>query len=105
MKNSLRSTPSRNLETQGWGAVPVLVARSHLQELLEYLSSVQGFINREQHAFIERVEEEIAAQSLEGADLEEYYSFHEDEHDQLHNGFPRIVYSSTLVMACALYEG
>jgi hypothetical protein len=38
-------------------------------------------------------------------DREEYLSALEDDQDQLHNRFPGIVFRSTLLMACALFEG
>jgi hypothetical protein len=89
---------------QGWGAVSLILAASQLQDLTEYLSSVEGFVVQEQAKFIKRVEAAIAAHSLQGEDKDEYYSHHEDEFDQLHSTFPRIVYSSTLLTACSLFE-
>jgi hypothetical protein len=89
---------------QGWGAVPLLTADSQFQDLREYLSSARDFVAREQRALLKRVEDTIAANSLEGENKDEYYSFHEDEYDQLHSRFPRIVFSATLLLACSLFE-
>lgn len=51
--------------TLGWGAVPLLTADSQLQDLREYLWSARGFVGREQRAFLKRVEDTIAANSLD----------------------------------------
>jgi hypothetical protein len=90
--------------TQGWGVVPLLTAESQFQDLREYLSLTRDLVAREQRDFLKRVEDTIAANSLEGENKDEYYSFIEDEHDQLHDRFPRIVFSSTLLIACSLFE-
>ena len=82
----------------------MILAESQLQDLREYLWSVQSFVTQEQKAFRQRVEDAIAAEGLQGDEKDEYYSIHEDEFDQLHSTFPRIVYSSTLLTACSLFE-
>jgi hypothetical protein len=85
--------------------VSLFLAGSQFQGLGEYLLLVQDFVVQKQRGFQKRVDDYIAANTRKGDDRDEYYSSLEDDHDQIHNRFPRIVYSSTLLMACALFEG
>src|SRR5580698_6283226 len=102
-----RPTPasSDSLMNADFDLVSLLLAESQFQDLREYMSLAQDFVVGKQRDFRKRVDDYIALNALEGDDRDEYYSFHEDDYDQLHNQFPRIVFSSTLLMACALFEG
>jgi len=102
-----RPTPasSGSLMNAHFDLVSLLLADSQFQDLREYMSLAQDFVVRKQRDFRKRVDDHIAVSALEGDDRDEYYSSHEDDYDQLHNQFPRIVFSSTLLMACALFEG
>lgn len=84
--------------------VSLFLAESQFQDLREYMSLAQDFVIRKQLDFHKRVDDHIAVNGLEGEDRDEYYSSHEDDYDQLHGRFPRIVFSSTLFMACSLFE-
>jgi hypothetical protein len=68
------------------------------------MSLAQNFVVRQQRDFQKRVDDYAAANALEGEDKDQYYSSLEDDQDQLHIRFPHIVFSSTLLMACALFE-
>jgi hypothetical protein len=95
---------SGSLMNADFSLASLLLAESQFQDLREYMSLAQEFVVRKQRDFHKRVDDHIAVNALEGEDRDEYYSSHEDDHDQLHSRFPRIVFSSTLLMACALFE-
>ncbi|MGO9256344.1 MAG: hypothetical protein ACLQU1_08600 [Bryobacteraceae bacterium] len=101
-----RSAPAKSggWFVQGWGAVPLIITESQFQDLRDYLSLARDFVIREQQTFLKRVEDAIAANSLQGEDKDEYYGAHEEEYDQLHSRFPRLAFSSTFLMACSLFE-
>jgi hypothetical protein len=84
--------------------VSLFLAKSQFQDLREYMSRTQVFVVQQQLDFRKRVDDYIVENELEGHDRDEYYSSHEDDYEQLHSQFPRIVFSSTLLMACALFE-
>jgi hypothetical protein len=84
--------------------VSLFLAKSQFQDLREYMSRAQVFVVQQQLDFRKRVGDYIVENALEGDDRDEYYSSHEDDYDQLYSQFPRIVFSSTLLMACALFE-
>ena len=99
-----RPTPASadGLMNANFDLVSLFLAGSQFQDLREYLLLAQDFVLQKQRAFQKRVDDYIAANASKEDDRDEYYSFFEDDHDQIHNRFPRIVYSSTLLMACAL---
>jgi hypothetical protein len=89
---------------QGWFAFPVLLTPSQLSDLEAFLISVEHFVDEEKTSFTKRVEAAVVEAGLTGEEKDEYYSFHEDQFDRLDRAFPRIVYSSTLLSACSLFE-
>lgn len=96
---------SDSLMNASFDLASLLLATWQFQDLREYASQAQDFVHRKQQDFEKRIDDHIAANALEGEDREEYYSSHEDDYDQLQSRFPRIVFSSTLLVACALFEG
>lgn len=102
-----RPTPAlaESLMSANFDLVSLILAPSQFQDLLEYLSLAQDFVHREQQEFKKRIDNYITVNALHGEDREEYYSSREDDYGQLQSRFPRIVFSSTLLMACALFEG
>ena len=84
--------------------VSLILAEFQFRDLREYMTTAQDFVVRKQQEFRKRVDDHIAVNALEGEDREAYYSSHEDDYDQLYSRFPRIVFSSTLLMACSLFE-
>lgn len=102
-----RQTPasSDSLMNADFDLVSLLLAESQFQDLREYMSLAQDFVVRKQREFRKRVDDHLTVNALEGDDRDEYRNYHENDYDQLHNQFPRIVFSSTLLMSCALFEG
>jgi len=102
-----RPTPASadSLMNADFDLVSLMLARSQFQDLREYLSLAQDFVHREQQEFEKRIDDYITVNALHGEDRGEYYSSREDDYDLLQSRFPRIVFSSTLLMACALFEG
>lgn len=82
----------------------VLSPGSRFRDLEEYLLLTENFLAGEQAAFVQEVDAAVEAAGLKGEDREDYYSFKEDDYARLHDAFPRIVYSSTLLTACSLFE-
>lgn len=101
-----RATPasSDSLSNAHFDLVPLLLAEWQFQDLREYMSLAENFVVRQQRDFQKRVDDYVAEHELEGEHKDEYYSSLEDDQDQVHSRFPRIVFSSTLLMACALFE-
>jgi hypothetical protein len=101
-----RPTPasSGSLMNAHFDLVSLLLAEWQFQDLREYMSLAQNFVVRQQRDFQKRVDDYTAVNALEGEDKDQYYSSLEDDQDQLHSRFPHIVFSSTLLMACALFE-
>lgn len=101
-----RPTPASpdSLMTAHFELVSLLFTEWEFQGLRQYMSLAQNFVVSQQQDFQKRVDNFVAVNALEGEDQDEYYSSIEDDNDQLHNRFPRIVFSSTLLMACSLFE-
>jgi hypothetical protein len=101
-----RPTPasSDSLMNADFDLVSLILAEFQFRDLREYMTTAQDCVVRKQQEFRKRVDDHIAVNALEGEDREAYYSSHEDDYDQLYSRFPRIVFSSTLLMACSLFE-
>jgi len=101
-----RPTPasSGSLMNADFDLASLVLAEWQFQDLREYMSLAQEFVVRKQQDFHKRVDDHIAVNALEGENRDGYYSSHEDDYDQVYSRFPRIIFSSTLLMACSLFE-
>lgn len=89
---------------RGLGVFALIFAEPQLRDLDDYLSAVEQFVTAERDTLVQRVNAAVAAQQLEGDELENHYFAHEDDIHRLASTFPRLVYAGTLLTACALFE-
>ena len=105
MKNRMRLAPRTGWMTNAWVAVPLYLTESRLRDLKEYMKSVGNFLSLTEQEFEKRIEATIAESGWQGEEKDAFYGIHEGGFDRLHNEFPRIVCSSSLITACSLFEG
>jgi hypothetical protein len=98
------SASADSLMTAHFELTSLTLAKWQFDDLRKYMSLAHEFVVRQQRDFQTRVDEYVAQHAPTDEDDGDIHISLEDENDQLHSRFPRLVFSSTLLMACALFE-